>query len=377
MIDALNSLVLPDALGMERSSQRVFADTTNFDYRTLIYDAIYIPRRRAICLICPKLRNLSRVIGEAQFFAGGRRLTPKIRVTQGRHDEVWFRCLRTPDTLKIRYHSFDWAIPVSLQDRTSFKGLRCAVLKSKDNELTWIKDWAKYHVKVHNLQAVLLFDNASKRYSVGDVHDALLQTGGLQQVRVLLAPFPFGPVKRSEDRGGKGYSTEKFLSHGILNIARRRYLQQAASVLLTDIDELVSPVPNSSIFRLAESSLFGYVEFKGVWRYPREDADEVRHLDHVYGDGTTCKSRKYCISPRGLFRYLQWSVHNVHGASKIRSIMRKYTVTRKVEFWHCRRVTTGWKKSRDIPPAEDMVRDAKTENTLRQVFGMNSQSLFA
>ena len=135
-IDVLNSLVLPDVLGIERHPERVFecaADAERYDSRTLFYDALYIPRRRAICLICPRLHNLSTVVEEADFFSEGRRLRPRIKRTRGHHEEIWLSCKRTPDTLRVRIGALDWEIPVSLQDRASFKGLWCAMLKSKDN----------------------------------------------------------------------------------------------------------------------------------------------------------------------------------------------------------------------------------------------------
>lgn len=77
---------------------------------------------------------------------------------------------------------------LGVQDRESFRGLRCAVLKSRNNDLAWVMDWAKYHVIVHGLEGLIFFDNGSDRYAVEDVSRTLLEVDILQTVRVLSAP---------------------------------------------------------------------------------------------------------------------------------------------------------------------------------------------
>ncbi len=184
-IEVLNWMKLPDSLGIERDIpmelRNVHTDG-QYDFHTLFYDAIFVPQSRSICLICPKLLNFSAVVKDGVFTSKDQRLKPRFKRQYKRYDEIWLRCSGVPDSLRFRFGSFDCEVPVDIQDKATFKGLRCALLKSKDNELAWIKDWAEYNVKVHGLQGLVFFDNDSEKYSTEDVHNALLEINGLEKV---------------------------------------------------------------------------------------------------------------------------------------------------------------------------------------------------
>ena len=369
-IEILNWLELPGSLGIERDrivpmEFRNADYDEKYDFRTLFYDAIFVPQSRAICLICPKLLNLSAVVKDGLFASNDQRLKPKIMHQRGRYDEIWLECSGVPDCLRIRFGTFDCEITVGKQNKQTFKGLRCAVLKSKDNDLEWIKDWAEYHVKVHGLQGLVFFDNGSEKYSTEDVHNALLEINGLEKVRVLSAPFPFGPVTHSTYK-----HSSKFLTGGLLNIARLRYFQSAAAVLVTDVDELVAPTPAGSVFALAERSPFGYVAFRGRWRYPEAmDILHIRHVDHVYGaNNGFLKTMKYCICPRGPLRLLRWNTHSVSGF-RSKTVSKMALTTSRIEYWHCRRISTDWKHVRKVPRSHHLKLDPQTKRVLDRVFG--------
>ena len=71
-IEILNWLELPGSLGIERDrivpmEFRNADYDEKYDFRTLFYDAIFVPQSRAICLICPKLLNLSAVVKDGLF----------------------------------------------------------------------------------------------------------------------------------------------------------------------------------------------------------------------------------------------------------------------------------------------------------------------
>lgn len=374
-IEVLNWLKLPGSLGIERDVPMELRNEHpdfQYDFRTLFYDAIFVPQSRSICLICPKFLNLSAVVKDGQFSSKDQRLKPRFKCQYKRYDEIWLRCSGVPDSLRFRFDSFDCEVPVGIQDKETFRGLRCAVLKSKDNELTWIKDWAEYHVKVHGLQGLVFFDNASEKYSTEDVHNALLKINGLEKVRVLSAPFPFGAKRIS-----KNTRQFKCLTLGLLNIARLRYFQSAAAVLCTDVDELVAPTPEGSVFALAERSPFGYIVFRGHWRYPQPmNTQHVRHGDHVYASTNDrfIGNKKYCICPKGLLRFLRWSTHSVMYTgflknSAIRKAFRNALVKSRIEYWHCRKISTNWKYLRDVPQSNQLKLDPGAKRVLDRVFG--------
>jgi hypothetical protein len=378
-IEPLSSLILPGSLGIQRDhivpeKVRPPQFDEQYDFHTLFYDAFFVPKDLTIRLVCPRLLNLEAIVKEATFTSNGEKLEPRLRRRNWRNDEISLTCSRVPTRLRIRFRSMDREIPLGTQDRESFRGLRCAVLKSRNNDLAWITDWAKYHVMVHGLEGLLFFDNGSDQYTVEDVNRAFLGVDGLQTVRVLSAPFPFGPTA-----DGRDIHKAKFLQGGLMETARVRYLQTAAAVLLVDIDELVSPVPKSNIFALAEQSALGCVSMPGRWQYPGSTPmAPARHVDHVYVSPTDAPCRtKYCIVPQGRLGDFYWDTHGLGcGRSPrlricrdlLRKALKRILTTNRVEFWHCRKITTHRKCARDNPPLDQLRLDFESKNLARSGF---------
>lgn len=378
-IERVSSLILPESLGVLRDhivpeAARSPQFDEQYDFRTLFYDAFFVPTDRTIRLVCPRLLNLEAMVKEATFTSNGERLEPRLRRRNWRNDEISLACSGVATQLRIRFRSMDREIPLGIQDRVSFRGLRCAVLKSRNNDLAWITDWAKYYATVHGLEGLVFFDNGSDHYGVEDVNSALLGVDGLKTVRVLSAPFSFGPAS-----DGRQVHKAKFLQGGLIEIARLRYLQTSAAVLLVDIDELVPPVPKSSIFELAEQSVLGCVSMPGRWHYPESATDApARHVDHVYVSPTDAPCRtKYCIVPQGRLGSFYWDTHGLGcgrspsfriGRDLLRKSLNRILTTKRVVFWHCRSITTHWKYARDIPSRDQLVRDSASKELLDRVF---------
>ena len=220
---------------------------------------------------------------------------------------------------------------------------------------------------VHGLQGLVFFDNDSEKYSTQDVHTALLGVNGLEKLRVLSAPFPYGSTLNSINK-----HSSKFLTAGLLNIARLRYFQSAAAVLVTDVDELVTPTPEGSVFTLAQHSPFGYIAFRGRWRYPEPvDSKHIRHVNHVYRstNDRLSRARKYCICPRGFFRFLRWHTHRVGTGLFKKNAVKNALTTSRIEYWHCRKISTFWKNPRKVPPSNQLKLDPATKRVLDRVFG--------
>jgi len=378
-IEHLSSLILPESLGVLRDhivpeEARSPQFDEQYDFHTLFYDAFFVPKDRTIRLVCPRLLNLEALVKEATFTTNGEKLEPRLRRRNWRNDEISLTCSGVPTGLRIHFRSMDREIPLGIQDRESFRGLRCAVLKSRNNDLAWITDWVKYHVIVHGLEGLLFFDNGSDQYAVEDVNRALLGVDGLQTVRVISAPFSFGPAS-----DGHHLHKAKFLQGGLIETARLRYFQTAAAVLLVDIDELVPPVSKSSIFALAEHSALGCVSMSGRWQYPGSATmAPARHVDHVYVSPTDAPCRtKYCIVPQGRLGDFYWDTHGPGcGRSPrlrifrdlLRKALNRILRTNRVKFWHCRNITTHWKYARDIPPLDQLMLDSESKELLDRVF---------
>ena len=367
MIGVLNSIELPQNGELKRDciipeESRGLDAETDYDFHTLVYDAFYIPSKRSICLICPKLLNFEKFIREGKFTADGEDLRIASIWRFKRYAQIWLRCRRKPTHLRFQHELFDAKIPLPQEQSELFRGLNCAVLKSKDNDLNWVRDWTEYHVRVHGLQGVTFFDNASSRYEPSDILETIRKVPGIKQAQIISAPFRFG-CSRSLDT--------LFLQVGLLNIARLRFYSQASAVLCTDLDELVKPVFQSDIFSATWRSPLGYLLFRGRWRYamPIPGIDSVRHADHFYRKlDNTCRSTKYCINPQGPCGFSHW---DVHGA--VRGFLKDFLTTSKYEYWHCRQISTNWKYDRTESEKHLLEIDPETASVFDEVFGRNPQ----
>lgn len=52
-------------------------------------------------------------------------------------------------------------VAVSPLERGTFAALNCLFTLSRNNDLRWIRNWVRFHVREHGAEAVLLFDNSS------------------------------------------------------------------------------------------------------------------------------------------------------------------------------------------------------------------------
>lgn len=347
----LNSMVLPEAMNWVRDyvapeSSRPDGYERRYDRYTLFYDAIYVEKRDSVCLLCPKLMNFQSLLKQAEFRVDGQVGRVRIRERTGRHDEVWIRSPKRPSELSFSYRGFEIRVPISRQNHDLFRDRRCALLKSKNNDLDWIRDWARYHVSVHGLNAILFFDNGSDRYGLEDIEDVLRSVEGLDRFLVLGMGLPYGPLGKA----GQWRHGAKFLSEGLLNIGRMRFLSAASSVLSCDVDELVAPIPGSNIFQETERARLGYRPLDGYWLVTSPDhSGPVQHRHHRYRiRGLDRCPRKYCIVPKGPLRSLNWEVHGV-GGLRLRQLLKRLARRPDFYFWHCRSLTNYWKPNRRLP----------------------------
>ena len=327
-----------------------------YDRTTLWYDAFW--RQGRVILICPKLLNIAPLIGSAEFFLDGRITKPARLRRYSRHDVIELESASRPVEVSAKCQQFEVATPVSETELDRFAGMNTHFTISRDNDPQWIQDFAFYHRKTHGLQALVLFDNGSTRYPISIIDDAL-QDAGLLDYAIVSAPLPYG---RSASEGRK--HNAKFLHTSLMNIARLRFLGRARAVLNADIDELIWAT-EATVFDMTVKSCFGYVAFRGEWRYPGS-ATERRALhndhDHICDEPRTCPT-KYCIVPQGPLRYLSWDVHRPIGLP-----FKNWFRRRDIGYLHCRRVTTDWKNRSRLPQEERLHRDLRTRALLDEVF---------
>lgn len=364
MIEQLRSLRIPDDVPIARSaiipeSHRKDFFNEQYDFKTIAYDCISLPKSKSIVLVCPKLFNLEGLLEAATFKSGGSvcriRKIRKYRL----YDEVWLSCRRVADSIEMEGNGFAIKSKLSNQEHQGFSGLNVAVTISKDNSLAWIADWAQYHVVEHGLEAVVLFDNSSEKYEAHDIVQALRHVSGLRKHMVISAPFPFGP------RGKRPHhSSALFLQSAALNIARYRFLRTAGAVLNADIDELVYKPGGGSIFAYTRRTWLGYLSFEGDWYIPDKSCTNPSHRDHVYrlANKRPCPS-KWCINPRGLLRGQAWHVHRVG-----KRFLSRWAGDASFRYQHCWSINTNWKGHRKINRRHKAQKDPAAVQRLKRVF---------
>lgn len=331
-----------------------------FDWKTLFYDVYRVGRH--VVLQGPPLFNLLEPLRQAEPFASGfRRFLPRARhYGMKKRGEIWLRTDANRIAFDCPLGRFDLAVQPS--DHQRFAGKRVLLTLSKDNELRWIVDWARYHQRLHGAEALLFYDNGSRLYDRDELQARLAEALPEMDVEVIGWPYLYGP------QAGPGWAVNgiepdwdsDYCQVGVLQHARFRFLQQARSVMHNDVDELVIGTGGRGIFAAAEASRTGMVKFAGRWISVATDhpIDPVacRHADFTWDEGLAVEDSppKWCIRPQAFGRGISWGVHNIFGARGNRVESTEF------KFRHFRGVTTNWNYQRWSDDAIDrsgLVRD--------------------
>ena len=355
----LNSAILPET-GPRRDhivdeQYRPDGYDAGYDFRTLWYDAIW--DGRFVVLTCPRLLNLAKLFKNGTLLLDALPAPAPQISRHRRHDIVRIKAPLQPAHISLEIDGITLTSAVARSEGDRFKHKNVHVTINRDNDLIWLKDFARYHIAEHALQAMIVIDNGSTAYSPQEAAEALLSTG-LDDVLVLPAPFPYGPF------GLKPFSRRaKFLQTAMLNAVRMRYLSRARAVLNCDIDELVW-CKSGSVFDLARKSPLGAISFPGIWRFPVEGHDGVaRHRDHlgIIEEVGICPP-KSCIVPSGPLGQMQWDVHGFE-----HPLLTKLARTKRAGYWHFRTISTNWKQF-DRLSRRASEADPETVATMARVF---------
>ena len=335
-------------VGKREPARPVHLRPTNFaeqfDSATLWFDQFVAPSGNSVVLIGPPLFNLEQSLADAGalFFSEDEELE-SVYSSRDRCSEIWLAC-HNPLCARLALTGENFRVPLSPQQNHSdwFSGRRVACTLSKDNDLQWIRDWAAFYVKRHGLDAVLLYDNGSTRYSLEDLRDTISSVPGISTAVVVAWPFLYGPQGR--DSIPRLPWDSDFCQHAALSHARWRFLTSAKCVLNCDIDELVVTPKGTTIFSICESADQGYVAFNGRWGFmdSRTIAPQlIRHQDHVW---TTEIPRpcpqKWAAVPSKVPASAQWQVH------KVSTLNGNNSLSDDIFYWHFRSLSNSWKYKR-------------------------------
>ncbi len=357
-IHTLSTVSLPRDLYKRDAPKQTQIKQTSFwdryDSQTLIYDAVHNAQTNTVRLILPRAFNFAPLLTSATFSIDGHhQKRPKWQ--KWRHHEVLtFQNLTSASTLTLAFDDQSFTIPIHPVDHAC-AGLNTVYTLSKDNDLNWIADWASFHVKTHNLQAIVLCDNGSTAYDLETLDTTLQSVPGIQQVRVIAADLPYGPLNIDCT-----HRTEaKFLQIAMLNLARDRFLAGSRAWLNLDIDELLLSPTAESIFDATANDRWGHLTFPGIWHYPANGTSPARYSDHRFTrDSDAACPTKFSLRPDGVFGNFALQVHSLEKVS------RKFKLApNRFWFMHCYGISTSWKYARTVhdgtlQPASDLARGA-------------------
>jgi hypothetical protein len=243
----------------------------------------------------------------------------------------------------------DYVMPIRQNFAGEFAGRRIMFTMSRDNDLDWIEEWARYHVVKQGVDAIVLFDNGSTRYGVEDIEQRLLGIAGLAKIAVLSWPYTYGAPDRAVLNNP--YYT-LFCQMGAMSVALRRFAPLAAGLLNCDIDELVETPEGTTIFDLLPRTSHGLIVMRGQYVEavpgPGLSADGRTHRDFPFMlkdvKARQSRQKKWALEPMrpwvaslNVHPYMHW-VRGRPWFSK--------AVPDGVFYRHFRGISTNWKDRR-------------------------------
>jgi hypothetical protein len=316
-----------------------------FEDRALVYDCFWHADGERILLVGPPPMNLRPHYRGASYTA----LPSGMRLSARYHPSLSTMITELVDvpagTTAVRFafagNTFDLPIGANLADH--FAGRRVLFTMSKDNELGWIAEWARWHAKLHGTDAIVLFDNGSTRYGVGEIEETLLGVPGIERVAVPSWPGRFGMTDHA-------LTINPYWSHFLqissMSVALRRFGAAAFGLLNCDIDELAATHSGRSIYSYLPEARHGLVVFRGQWVEATGGGGAHSAFHHRLRDPRAARSgpKKWALDPQR--RWVQslrvhpyW--HWVHGRPAFGKTMPEDAFYR-----HFRAINTNWKETR-------------------------------
>ena len=319
-----------------------------YEDRALVYDAFWHADGERILLVGPPPRNLAPHYRTARYMAGG---VPLAATHHASLSTMITELVGAPSStrkLTMEFAGASYAITVGDNRCASFAGRRLLFTMSKDNDLAWIAEWARWHQRLHKADAVVFFDNGSTRYDLAAIEDMLRSVGGIEAVSVISWPWRYGVTDRAM---WNNPFYVLYLQVSAMSVMLRRFGMQAAAIVNADIDELIATPDGTSIFDLARQSRGGVVSMRGVYIEPLASPDAPserthRHYRHRLSDDKRAQSRprKWAIDPsRPWFASLD--VHPYMHWIEGRPAFSRSTPAGAF-YRHFRAISTNWKDER-------------------------------
>ena len=340
-------------LSPERKRPPAFLET--YESRALAYDCFWDAKGERVILVGPPALNLDPIFRAARFMASanGEPLDATFYPSRSTMLIALDGVPRGAREITLAFADLTFSLPIQPNQAERFRERNVLVTMNKDNDLDWIAAWAKWHVRLHNADGCLFFDNGSTRYTPADIA-AALSVEGMAEIAVVSWPHKYG---RKDPAVLDRPHYPHFLQVSSLNVALRRFAWRAGGLLNCDIDELVGTVEGKDIFAFTRQSPDGLVTLKGRWIEPVASETQAQSLPHLaYRHTSRFPFLSRCANKWALDPSRDWiadlaakpSVHRIYDVPK--SLLRGAP---QAAFWHFKAINTGWKEARgsDTPPA--------------------------
>ncbi len=322
-----------------------------FEGRALVYDCFWHADGGTILLVGPPPMNLKPVLSQAEYVAlpSGTRLKPTYHASLSTMITALAGAPAGTTVVRLSLRGQVFNMAVQPNHSAELAGRRVLFTMSKDNELGWIAEWARWHTRMHGADAIVLFDNGSTRYGTEEIEETLLGVNGIDKVAVQSWPHSYG---MTDPALSLNPFYILFLQVSSMSVALRRYAAAAYGLLNCDVDELASTPPGTTIFDLCKQSRQGLVVMRGRFMEPQADSGAPaesrthRHYSSYHADPRQALSRpnKWIIDPTrpwvkklSVRPYMHW----IEG----RPWFSKST-SAGVFYRHFRGINTNWKHER-------------------------------
>lgn len=339
-----------------------------FDFLTVFYDAFLWKGGAEVRLIGPKYLNFAPYIHNARIWvADDAGQTPlAFRFHEKRKVAYLDIILPEPTGVAPRL-MLDLGALGTFEVRPNksgldiFEGRRVAFTLFKYEPNHWLRDWAWFNACYHGADALVVYHNDCSDRTTAEIAAALEDIPGVEVTLVANWPFPYGPSD-----GGTGEWDSNFCQVGMFEQMRWRFLQNARSVLNSDIDELIVTKDHRSAFEIAEETPEQYVQFLGKWVTMEGDLPSVqkrRHVECCYiaDDPLSIPVEpKWAAVPSAFGEDKRWIVHEI---SQSKSFQPDFA---DAGLRHFRQINTGWKVDRG-DTSGPLVLDEQLQTAFRKV----------
>lgn len=337
----------------EKSRPAAFAE--RFEDRALVYDCFWQHDGSQVLLVGPPPMNLMPALADARYRAlpSGTALRARYHPSLSTMTTALAGVPAGSTAIRMEVGEAAWELAIQPNHAADLAGRRLLIGMNKDNELRWISEWARWHAALHGTDAIVLFDNGSRRYAAAEIEAALRAVPGIATVVVPVWPGRFGMTDPALHINPYW---SHFLQIAAMGVALRRFGAAAAGILNCDIDELAATRSGRAIYQLLPEARRGLVVFRGQWIEALGDA-AVGHRGFTQRlrDPRAARSGpgKWVLDPRqawvrnlDVHPYWHWIEH--------RPWLGK-SMPADAFYWHFKGINTSWKEARAVPVAAALV----------------------